>query len=91
VHGRPGYRCRHGQSSAQPRSPGRLKPLYLREDQILARVVGQLNELDHHEETADAARVDDPAALAEFLQSRPIVVMCDGSACTVTDCHKTCG
>src|SRR5215470_17982063 len=38
VHGRPGYRCRHGHTSAQPTTPDRPKTLYLREDRILVRI-----------------------------------------------------
>jgi len=66
VHGRPGYRCRHGQTSATPRRPSRPKALYLREDQILARVAGQLAELDHqYGEARGAASIGEPAKLAE--------------------------
>jgi site-specific DNA recombinase len=36
VHGRPGYRCRHGRTSASPPQPGRPRPTYIREDHILA-------------------------------------------------------
>jgi hypothetical protein len=35
-HGRAAYRCQHGHSSAQPRGPGRLPNVYVREDQMIA-------------------------------------------------------
>jgi site-specific DNA recombinase len=37
VHDRPGYRCRHGRTSARPATPGRLKTVYWREDELLTR------------------------------------------------------
>jgi hypothetical protein len=47
VHERVGYRCRHGHSSARPRSSDRSKTLYVREDHLLDRVRGdrQLRQL----------------------------------------------
>jgi site-specific DNA recombinase len=42
LHGRAGYRCRHGRTSANPSTGGRPKPLYLREDKLLATVGRQL-------------------------------------------------
>ncbi|MFC5006393.1 hypothetical protein ACFPIJ_52315 [Dactylosporangium cerinum] len=36
-HGRPAYRCRHGQTSARPRH-GRMRNLYVREHRIIAIV-----------------------------------------------------
>ncbi|MEV6600121.1 zinc ribbon domain-containing protein [Actinoplanes sp. NPDC051346] len=35
VHGRAGYRCRHGRTSGSDVQPGRAKTLYLREEQVL--------------------------------------------------------
>ncbi|WP_158854865.1 recombinase family protein [Saccharothrix deserti] len=40
VHGRPGYRCRHGFSSARPRSADGARALYWREDRLLEHIVG---------------------------------------------------
>jgi hypothetical protein len=37
VHGQPGYRCRHGRTSANPRS-SRARSLYLREVVVLERI-----------------------------------------------------
>jgi site-specific DNA recombinase len=39
VHGRAGYRCRHGYTSARPRSSARLKSVYVREDVLLSQLV----------------------------------------------------
>jgi site-specific DNA recombinase len=83
VHGRPGYRCRHGHTSATPRPPSRRKPVYLREDQILARITSQLVELDPTGAAGDATCVDDPAALAGFLRAHDIEITCDADACTL--------
>ena len=38
--GRPGYRCRHGHSSASAPDPGRPKNLYIREGSILPHLAG---------------------------------------------------
>jgi site-specific DNA recombinase len=39
VHGRAGYRCRHGYTSARPRSSVRPKSVYVREDVLLNQLV----------------------------------------------------
>ncbi len=51
VHGRPGYRCRHGFTSAKRRSDGEPRNLYVREDHLLealphllARTAGPVQE-----------------------------------------------
>ena len=44
VHGRPGYRCRHGQTSASPRRADRPKRLYVREDRLLIALAEQLSD-----------------------------------------------
>lgn len=36
VHGRPGYRCRHGHTTSRPRQPSHPRNLYIREDHLLA-------------------------------------------------------
>ncbi|MFI9811738.1 zinc ribbon domain-containing protein [Saccharothrix variisporea] len=38
VHGRPGYRCRHGYGSARPRPDDGPKPLYWREDSLMKHI-----------------------------------------------------
>lgn len=58
VHGRPGYCCRHGHTSAKPATTDRPKTLYLREDQILAHIGANLKDSDPLE----------PAALIDYLR-----------------------
>ena len=43
VNGRAGYRCRHGHNSARPGSPDRPRNLYVREDVLLAELVGHFD------------------------------------------------
>lgn len=70
VHGRAGYRCRHGRTSAQPASPNRPKILYVREDQLLDRIRSnselrrQLGGLVPH-------------AVANFLRAGDMIIVCD--------------
>jgi hypothetical protein len=45
VHDRPGYRCRHGYSSALPRPADAPRNLYLREDHLLEALAGLLADL----------------------------------------------
>lgn len=70
VHGRPGYRCRHGRTSAGAPQPGHPKALYLREDVLLARIAAQLPDRDF--DTASVGR-----AVAACLRINQITVICD--------------
>jgi hypothetical protein len=45
VHGRAGYRCRHGHTSAKLPERRREKNVYVREDQVLAFVAVHLDEI----------------------------------------------
>jgi hypothetical protein len=49
VHGRAGYRCRHGYSSAVPRPGDAPRNLYLREDHVLEALPGLLADLPNAE------------------------------------------
>jgi hypothetical protein len=75
VHGRPGYRCRHGHTSAHPAAPDRPKTLYLREDRILA-LIGLSIEIE-------PAQPPDPATLANYLRTQGITILCNASSCTL--------
>jgi hypothetical protein len=44
VHGRAGYRCRHGHTSANPPGPDAPKRLDIREDRLLALLADQLGD-----------------------------------------------
>jgi hypothetical protein len=75
VHGRPGYRCRHGHTSAKPTAPDRPKTLYLRQDRILARVSADLKHVERLE----------PAALADYLRMHNVAILCDADACALVN------
>jgi len=79
VHGRPGYRCRHGHTSAKPATTDRPKTLYLRQDHILARVAADLEDLEPLE----------PATLAESLRAQGITIVCDANACVLVNRSST--
>ncbi|MGC5054347.1 recombinase family protein [Micromonospora sp. DT48] len=76
IHGRSGYRCRHGHTSASPPQPGRPKPLYLREDLLLARIARQLDD-----RTTEAD--DGPRAIAAYLRANQITITCDADTITL--------
>ncbi|HEU5024098.1 MAG TPA: recombinase family protein [Spirillospora sp.] len=49
VNQRPGYRCRHGRTSANPPTPDQPKTLYVREDRLLDVLADHLQLPDHDE------------------------------------------
>ncbi|GAB3678026.1 recombinase family protein [Saccharopolyspora tripterygii] len=57
VHHRPGYRCRHGRTSARAETPG-LKSVYVREGHLLDGLRSRLPELADDEEVADYLRAN---------------------------------
>lgn len=59
VHDRPGFRCRHGHSSARQSTAGRPKTIiYRREDHLIDRVAAHFGDLDDHDARSHArARV----------------------------------
>jgi DNA invertase Pin-like site-specific DNA recombinase len=63
VNQRPGYRCRHGHTSAQRPASRRRKILYLREDRIIARLA------DH---PSIAGEASSPDKLATFLRATAV-------------------
>lgn len=79
VHGRPGYRCRHGHTSAKPARIDRPKTLYLRQDRILARVSADLEHLESLE----------PVALANYLRAHGLTILCDTDVCTLAKTGST--
>ena len=48
VNRRPGYRCRHGHTSAQPRAADHPSNLYIREDDLLTSLTSKLSHLAEH-------------------------------------------
>ncbi len=72
VNGRPGYRCRHGYTSAQPRPATGLKNLYLREDDLLARISAGL--------IAQGGPAHDVAA---YLRAQNLMINCNAETLTL--------
>jgi hypothetical protein len=84
VYHRPGYRCRHGHTSAKPSTADRPKNLYVREDYVLALIANQLDRQGHTVPEDTMINLD-PGAMAELLRSNNISVVCDPSGWTLTD------
>jgi site-specific DNA recombinase len=72
VNDRPGYRCRHGHTSAKRPTVDHPKNLYLREDHALAQLATELS-------LADGSQ--DPHELARFLRSSQLMIVCDDVGC----------
>ncbi|HEU5469080.1 MAG TPA: recombinase family protein [Actinophytocola sp.] len=79
VHDRPGYRCRHGHTSAKPTTADKPKTLYLREDVICARIAQSYPHLT----TPGQSTKPDPAELAHALRERDIMILCDTDSCAL--------
>ncbi|WP_236647361.1 hypothetical protein [Micromonospora sicca] len=56
VHGRPGYRCRHGHTSTRTKASPRPKTLYIREDHLLDRIRHDRGLHRHHPRCAAPTR-----------------------------------
>jgi DNA invertase Pin-like site-specific DNA recombinase len=68
VNGRPGYRCRHGHTSARNRPPELAKNVYVREDDLINDLRAQFPE------TAD----DDGPSIASYLRTNCLTISCGG-------------
>jgi site-specific DNA recombinase len=71
VHDRPGYRCRHGHTSARPADPRRPRNLYIREDHAVAHIA----DLHHRLGLGIWA----PEDLAERLRAYQLVITTNGA------------
>jgi DNA invertase Pin-like site-specific DNA recombinase len=71
VHGRAGYRCRHGHSSAKPAAASRPKTVYLREDDLLASLRTHMTHIG-----ADYQ----PRDLIAFLRANQMTIACGTGA-----------
>jgi hypothetical protein len=83
VHGRPGYRCRHGHTSAKTASTDHPKTIYLREDDLLASLRTKLGA------TIGTAQ---PGELVAYLRATEMTVTCGATAWDLTiptDRHNT--
>ncbi|WP_436498139.1 recombinase family protein [Actinokineospora sp. HUAS TT18] len=74
VHGRPGYRCRHGYTTATPRPPNAPPNVYVREDHLVDALAATL----HHGTAVDP---DEPGGrlsttVADDLRRRGLQVVC---------------
>jgi site-specific DNA recombinase len=77
VHGRPGYRCRHGYTSSTA-SP-RPKILYIREDHLQDHIRHDRGLHRHH----PALRSPDPEKLASYLRTNNMIIVCDHHTWTI--------
>jgi site-specific DNA recombinase len=75
VHDRPGYRCRHGRTTAHPASPTTRKILYVREDQLLERIRGDRRLCRLLPQFAGI----DPEEIGGYLRTSGMIVVCDHS------------
>jgi hypothetical protein len=78
VNGRPGYRCRHGHTSARNRPPELAKNVYVREDHLLDDLRVRFAE------TVGA----DGATIADYLRSNNLTIMCGGPTREVKGCSS---
>ena len=79
VHGRAGYRCRHGHSSSHPRPADGPRYVYVREDLLVRELVGQLANRPAGSE-GDAVRPNDTASKLDKLRRSGLLIVHDGRA-----------
>jgi hypothetical protein len=75
VHDRPGYRCRHGCTSASSAAPGRPKAVYWREDELLTRAGHQLAH--------DVPASTDHRVTAAYLRARKLRIVSGHNTVTI--------
>lgn len=73
VHGRAGYRCRHGHTSSRSRRLDELRNVYVREDTLLA-------ELAQYDLRADNGLTRTPDRVASDLRTEGTVIVHDGTS-----------
>ena len=74
MHGRAGYRCRHGHSSSQPRAADGPRYVYVREDLLVRELVGRLAVRPAVPDMGQVRRSDVASALATLRAERLLVV-----------------
>lgn len=79
VHGRSGYRCRHGHTSSRTKTSPQPKILYIREDHLLDRIRHDRGLHRHH----PALRSPDPEKVTAYLRTTNMVIVCDHRAWTL--------
>lgn len=78
VHGRAGYRCRHGHTSARSRRLVQLRNIYVREDVLLGQLTARfLTEGDRRSVDADIR--SRAAGVVSHLQAEGLTIVHDGT------------
>jgi len=77
VHGRAGYRCRHGHSRSRPRAVDGPKYAYVREDLLVRELVGRLADRPAVPDVNQVRRSDVASTLA-MLRAEGLIVVHDG-------------
>jgi DNA invertase Pin-like site-specific DNA recombinase len=80
VNERPGYRCRHGHTSARTTDPNRLRNLYIREDHVLAALASHRQELTLTGLPPTLGH--DPYAIVAFLRTNQMTLTTNGTTVT---------
>jgi site-specific DNA recombinase len=84
--GKPAYRCRHGYTTATRLSPDRPKNLYIREEQILARLAALAIILASESQPGARARSHVPvqtAGLIDQLRAASVTLTYDSATRTL--------
>jgi hypothetical protein len=71
VHGRPGYRCRHGYTTATPRPGHAPRNVYVREDHLLETLAGLL-----HQDGRVHEHDHGPLEVGACLRGRAMEIVC---------------
>jgi hypothetical protein len=74
VHGRAGYRCRHGHSSSRPRSADEPRYVYVPEDLLVRELVGRLADRPPVLRANQVGRSDVASTIATLRAERLLVV-----------------
>ena len=83
VHGRAGYRCRHGVSSSSARA-GRVRNVYLREDWILQQLAEQYGE----RESIGTSTGDMVRDVAAALRAERATIVCRHGSVSLADSRR---
>ncbi|MGN9787759.1 zinc ribbon domain-containing protein [Nonomuraea sp. ZG12] len=75
VNEQPGYRCRHGYTSARPREASGPKFLYVREDRLLAALLAHVGGRGQEE----------PAEIVSALRANGLIIICHAATRVVTE------
>lgn len=79
-HGQPGYRCRHGHTSARTKPAGHPANVYAREDSIVDWVAAHVMGLEGTQATGFTT---DAGHVADVLRARENIIVCDRATATV--------